>query len=103
VGLPSSLQRSITFDRGTEFAAFNRLRETLEMTTYLCQSSAPWQKGSVENSNAGLEGSSRLKQTSHVSDRELQLLADQLNNIPRKCLGYRTPNDVLSEQVTLCR
>ncbi len=49
--LPPSLRRTITFDRGTAFAAYGKLREMLGMTAYFCQPSAPWQKGSVENSN----------------------------------------------------
>lgn len=49
--VPPSLRQSITFDRGTEFAAFLTLREKLGMTSYFCMPSAPWQKGSVENSN----------------------------------------------------
>jgi IS30 family transposase len=102
--LPPPLRRSITFDRGTEFAAFNRLRETLEMTTYFCQPSAPWQKGSVENNNGRIRRFLPLDtDIARVSDRELQILADRLNDTPRKCLGYRTPADVLSEQIALCR
>src|SRR3546814_8485401 len=49
--LPPSLRQSITFDPGTEFAAFLILREKLGMASYFCMPSAPWQRGSVENNN----------------------------------------------------
>lgn len=40
--LPQTLRQSITFDRGTEFAAFARLETKLGMTSYFCKPSAPW-------------------------------------------------------------
>lgn len=65
--LPPSLRRTITFDRGTEFAGYRRLRESLGMTAYFCQPSSPWQKGSVEDSNGRVRRfSCRPTQTSRV-------------------------------------
>ena len=49
--MPPPLRRSITFDRGTEFAGFATLRNRLGITSYFCLPSAPWQKGGVENCN----------------------------------------------------
>ena len=45
-GEPSSL-KSITFDRGTEFANHHEL----PASTYFCDPGSPWQKGAVENMN----------------------------------------------------
>ncbi len=102
--LPPSLRQSITFDRGTEFAAFLTLREKLGMTSYFCMPSAPWQKGSVENSNGRIRRFLPLDtDIALVSDRELQALVDRLNNTPRKCLDYRTPQEVLGEQIAILR
>ena len=50
-GIPPALRRSITFDRGTEFAAFATLLNRLGITSYFCLPSTPWQKGGVENCN----------------------------------------------------
>jgi IS30 family transposase len=33
-----------------------------------------------------------------ITNRELQRVAEQLNNRPRKTLGYRTPNEVFFKQ-----
>jgi IS30 family transposase len=49
--LPSPLRRTITFDRGTEFAFYSKLRSRLGMESYFCKPQAPWQKGTVENTN----------------------------------------------------
>ena len=100
--LPPSLRRTITLDRGTEFAAYGRLQESLGMTAYFCQPSAPWQKGSVENSNGRirrfLPSDTDIAQ---VPRAELEQLVDRLNRTPRKCLAYRTPGEVLAEQIDL--
>jgi IS30 family transposase len=100
--LPPSLRRTITLDRGTEFARYGRLRESLGMTAYFCQPSAPWQKGSVENSNGRvrrfLPSDTDIAQ---VSRAELEQLVDRLNRTPRKCLAYRTPGDILAEQIAM--
>ena len=49
--LPSNLRQSITFDRGTEFAAYAVLRSRMSTGSYFCEPNSPWQKGGVENIN----------------------------------------------------
>jgi transposase, IS30 family len=98
--LPQTLRRSITFDRGTEFAAFATLKSSLGMTSYFCKPSAPWQKGSVENSNGRIRRFLSLDtDISRLSESELMAITHRLNTTPRKCLGFRTPAEVLDEQI----
>lgn len=98
--LPPPLRRSITFDRGTEFARYPRLASALNIVSYFCQASAPWQKGSVENTNGRIRRFLPFDtDISAISDRQLQSMVDRLNDTPRKCLEYRTPREVLSEQL----
>lgn len=100
--LPSSLRQSITFDRGTEFAAFPVLRTKLGTESYFCRPSAPWQKGTVENSNGRLRRFLPLDtDIAQTSDRALQEVAERMNDTPRKCLGYRTPAEVFLEHIAL--
>ena len=100
--LPAALRRSITFDRGTEFAAFAVLKASLGMTSYFCKPSAPWQKGSVENSNGRIRRFLPLDtDIASTTELELRTIVDRLNRTPRKCLGYRTPLEVLDEQIAL--
>ncbi len=49
--LPSGARRSITFDRGTEFTAWAHLKAGLGVDPWFCDPQAPWQKGTVENTN----------------------------------------------------
>ena len=102
--VPPPLRRSITFDRGSEFAAFATLRNRLGITSYFCLPSAPWQKGGVENCNGRIRRF--LPSNTDIallSDKEIQAVADRLNSTPRKCLGYRTPHEVLGEQIALLK
>lgn len=72
------------------------------MASYFCMPSAPWQKGSVENNNGRIRRFLPLDtDIALVSDKELQALVDKINNTPRKCLDYRTPYEVLGEQIAL--
>jgi len=93
--LPAFARRSFTFDRGTEFAGFRALEDGMGASSWFCDPSAPWQKGTVENANKRLRrylpGNTDLMS---VSQRDLTTLARHLNNQPRKCLGYRTPAEV---------
>lgn len=96
--LPKSLRRTITFDNGRENAQHMKLKKSLGIETYFCDPYSSWQKGSVENI-IGLIRQYIPKGTdlSTVSNKRIKEIQDKLNNRPRKCLGYKTPNQVLSK------
>jgi IS30 family transposase len=52
--LPKAARRTITFDRGSEFLAYGDLTSAHGIEAYFCDPHAPWQKGSVENTNGRL-------------------------------------------------
>ncbi|MBX4899715.1 IS30 family transposase [Rhizobium bangladeshense] len=93
--LPAFARQSFTFDRGTEFAGFRALEEGIGARSWFCDPSAPWQKGTVENTNKRirrfLPGTIDL---AVVSQHDLLNLTRHINDQPRKCLGYRTPTEV---------
>lgn len=91
--LPKKLAKTITFDRGTEFASYRNL----DIDTYFCNPHSPWEKGSNENFNGRLR-SYFPKNYDHknLTQKKLDLVASIMNNTPRKCLGYKTPNEVIS-------
>jgi hypothetical protein len=47
--LPKGSCRTVTFDRGTEFAAYGLLADQVCTEAYFCDPHSPWQKGAVEN------------------------------------------------------
>ena len=94
--LPASARQSVTFDRGTEFARYPLLKSKLGMASYFCKPQAPWQKGSVENTNGRVRRFlSRDTDIAALPEEALLEICDRLNATPRKCLGYRTPKEVL--------
>ena len=94
--LPETARLSITFDRGTEFAYYPLLKQKLGMDSYFCKPQAPWQKGTVENTNGRVRRFlSRDADIATLPEEALLEICDRLNGTPRKCLGYRTPKEVL--------
>jgi IS30 family transposase len=99
--LPDEARRTVTFDRATEFAAYPVLARELGVQSYFCDPHSPWQKGAVENSNGRLRRYlPRDIDPGALSVATLRGLADQLNDTPRRCLGYGTPREVFAEHVT---
>lgn len=96
--LPSEVTKTITFDRGFEFMSYPLLHDQLGMDSYFCDPQAPWQKGAVECNNMRLRrflpSQTDLKE---VPNADLYAISVIMNNTPRKCLGYKTPQEVLDE------
>jgi len=95
--LPEHLRRSVTWDRGSELAAYERIQLELGTTVYFCDPHSPWQRGSNENTNRllrfWLEKGTDL---SAHSAADLQRIADTLNRRPRPTLDLQTPAQRLS-------
>jgi IS30 family transposase len=98
-GLPPQKRRSVTFDRGKEFAEHQLLTLRIQMPVYFADPYCPWQRGTCENTN-GLIRQFLPKGTSfrNTSPRRLADVAQKLNHRPRKSLGYLTPSEVFHEQ-----
>ena len=95
--IPKSLRRTISFDNGTEFAEHYRLNRTLGISTFFCDVRSPWQKGGIENTIGRLRRSMpRKTNLDTLSSKQLRAYVEQLNNTPRKCLGFHTPAEAFS-------
>nr|WP_281347957.1 IS30 family transposase [Marinobacter changyiensis] len=96
--LPSILQQSLTWDRGTEMMSHRVFTMATNMAVYFCDPQSPWQRGTNENINRLLRqyfpnGSS----LSGYSQEDLDRYAARLYNRPRKTLRFPTPADKLAE------
>ena len=91
--------RSVTFDNGTEFARCGRLEHHLGLKLYYADPGCPYQRGTNENTN-GLIRQYFSKGTDfrNVTHNEVRVVENQLNNRPRACLDFRTPNEVFFEK-----
>ena len=99
-GLPEEARRTITFDRGSEFAGYAALDRDLAVEAYFCDPHSPWQKGGVENANGRVRRFlPRHCEPGALARVRLRRLADRLNDTPRRCLGYRTPREAFQEHL----
>ncbi len=97
--LPAKMCKTITFDQGCEFADYRTLEQEIKCKVYYCETHSPWQKGSNENMNGRLRRYlPRETEIAKMTQEELDQLAAQMNRCPRKCLGYKTPNEVFIQQ-----
>jgi len=96
---PTSWVKTITFDNGTEFAGHQAIAKQLGVSVYFADPYSAYQRGSNEQVN-GLIRRYLPKSTrfSDVTQEQLDHIVEKINNRPRKCLGYRTPNEVFNEQ-----
>jgi IS30 family transposase len=100
--LPSELRRSLTWDRGSEMAQHKAFTVATNVQVYFCDPQSPWQRGTNENTNGLLrQYFPNGADLSMYSQAALNRVARQLNERPRKTLGFRTPADTLSAGVAL--
>ena len=101
-GLPEAARRTVTFDRGSEFAGHAALDRHLALASYFCDPHSPWQKGGVENANGRIRRFlPREAGPGALAPAPLRRLADRLNDTPRRCLAYRTPREVFQEHLVV--
>ena len=96
VALP--MRKTLTYDRGKEMAFHQQLTLNTGIAVYFCGPHSPWQRGANENTN-GLVRQYLPKGTdlSHYSQEQLDAIADQINNRPRKTLGWESPLQVYGQ------
>jgi IS30 family transposase len=93
--VPLHYRKTLTYDQGSEMAEHARLTEQLGIQVYFCDPHSPWQRAGCENINGLLrQYLPKGLDLRDVTQAELDWIARQLNNRPRKTLNWATPNEV---------
>ena len=94
--LSHQLRKSVTWDQGSEMANHAQITLATDVKIYFCDPHSPWQRATNENTN-GLLRQYFPKGTdlSGYHPDYLAFVANELNDRPRKRLGWRTPKEAL--------
>lgn len=94
--------KSFTVDNGTEHMEHDEMTKWTGIPVYFADPYSSWQRGANENANMLLRGYlPKRRDISELTQEELDDITDELNNRPRKRLGYRTPNEVYYSMLQL--
>ena len=98
--MPAWFARTLTWDNGKEMARHARITAQTGVQVYFADPHAPWQRGSNENTNGLLrEYLPKGTDLSTYTAEQLQAIEDELNDRPRKRLGFYTPAEALAKLI----
>ena len=100
--LPAGLRRTLTWDQGKELAMHQQITSAIGTGVFFCDAHSPWQRGSNENMN-GLLRDYFPKGTDLAVHgvEELARIATEVNQRPRRTLGWRRPADLFTTELAV--
>ncbi len=99
--LPIRSRLTITTDNGKENSYHKQLTNALGVNIFFCHAYHSWEKGTVENTNGRIRRYiPKGVSIDSITDKEIRMVERKLNNTPRKCLGYLTPNETMARALS---
>jgi IS30 family transposase len=96
--LPEALRRTLTWDQGPEMRDWRQIAVASGIQVYFCDPHAPWQRGTNENTNGLLrQYFPKGFDFTTVTEANLDKVADELNDRPRKRLEFYKPSERIAE------
>ncbi len=90
-------RRTITYDNGSENSRHEQINKELGTQSYFCEPYHSWEKGSVEQVNMLIRRYvPKGTDLALLTAEQVQYIEDQLNDRPKKCLGYKTPREFIN-------
>ena len=88
---------TLTYENGKEFCGHAHTDQALGSTGYF----ASWERGSNENFKGLLrQYVPKKRQMASITNEEIKMIENRLNNRPRKRLGFRTPAEVFHQSLS---
>lgn len=89
---------TITHDNGIENKNHQDVAQALSVQTFFCNPYSSWEKGSVENTIGRIRRFiPKGADLNDYTNEDIAAIEHWLNHTPRKCLGFKTPYEVLCE------
>ena len=86
---------TLTSDNGKEFARHQEIATALHANFYFAHPYSSWERGLNENTNGLIRQYFPKKHDfTTITEKDISMVMNKLNNRPRKCLGFKTPNQV---------
>jgi IS30 family transposase len=91
--------QTITSDNGREFANHQSISQKLEAEFYVAPPYHSWERGLNENTNELVrQYFPKGSDFTPITDKEIEMVMERLNNRPRKTLGFKTPSQLLFKE-----
>jgi IS30 family transposase len=96
-GMPTTMIKTLTWDQRSEMAHHAAFTLATDVAVYFAHPHSPWERGTHENTNRLLR--EYFPKGTEITDDQTYLdrVAAELNNRPRRILGYRTPAEVFAD------
>jgi len=96
--LPEGFKKTLTYDKGSEMAQHKLFTKDTNMAVYFAHPHSPWERGTNENTNSLIrQYYPKGTDFSKISLLKLKKVQNELNDRPRKTLGWHTPHEKFAE------
>ena len=96
--IPDGLKKTLTYDQGQEMAQHKLFTKETNITVYFAHPRSPWERGSNENTNSLIrQYFPKGTDFNVIKEKRLKEVQDELNDRPRKTLGWHTPHEKFAE------
>lgn len=86
---------TLTYDNGREFAYHEEIARELTAEGFFAHPYHSWERGLNENTNGLIrQYIPKGKDIDELSDEDVAKIIEKINKRPRKCLGFKTPNQL---------
>lgn len=100
IKLPKDSVKTITTDNGGEFSMHSEIKKITGIQTYFCHPGSPWERPYVENSHAILHRFlPKNLDATKLTEEIVQNAINMTNNLPRKKLGFKTPQQAINDEI----
>ena len=90
---------TLTYDNGREFAYHEEIARKLTAEGFFAHPYHSWERGLNENTNGLIrQYVPKGKDIDDLSDEDVAEIIEKINMRPRKCLGFKTPNQLFLQQ-----